>query len=220
MEEFKICVYGEKYDEEEEKAGNAKGANKRKTEEEAVSKAAYYDWSKLADDGKLKDLTVQELKSYLTANKLTVAGKKEVLITRILTHWMGLDNLYVTIYDDGDEDICLFRYIRRKVNTQIDHMDTKSSGNYDATTRVTSGNLDDAYNNTMTKVDAAKAKFDKLTQMRSELASEHYKVKESLEKLKGRVENFKCEDMVKVNNAEQLDHEHLLNKQKENEEFA
>ncbi|KAL7609250.1 ATP-dependent DNA helicase 2 subunit KU70 [Lactuca sativa] len=86
MEEFKICVYGENYDEEEEKAGNAKGAKKRKTEEAAVSKAAYYDWSKLADDGKLKDLTVQELKSYLTANKLTVAGKKEVLITRILTH--------------------------------------------------------------------------------------------------------------------------------------
>ncbi|CAH1415087.1 unnamed protein product [Lactuca virosa] len=83
MEEFKICVYGESYDEEEEKA---KGAKKRKTEEAAVSKAAYYDWSKLADDGKLKDLTVQELKSYLTANKLTVAGKKEVLITRILTH--------------------------------------------------------------------------------------------------------------------------------------
>ncbi|CAH1442659.1 unnamed protein product [Lactuca virosa] len=77
------------------------------------------------------------------------------------------------------------------VNTQIDHMDTKSSGNYDATTLVTSENLDDAYNNTMTKVDAAKTKFDKLTQMRSELASEHHKVKESLEKLKGRVENFK-----------------------------
>ncbi|XP_023764902.1 uncharacterized protein LOC111913433 [Lactuca sativa] len=79
------------------------------------------------------------------------------------------------------------------VNTRIDHRDTKSSGNYDFTTLVTSGNLNDAYNNTMTKVDAAKAKFDKLTQMRSELASEHHKVKESLEKLKGRVENFKPE---------------------------
>lgn len=85
MEEFKVSVYGENYDEEDEVAGHGKGVRKRKTEE-AVNKAAYYDWSKLADDGKLKDLTVQELKSYLTANKLTVAGKKEVLISRILTH--------------------------------------------------------------------------------------------------------------------------------------
>ena len=35
---------------------------------------------------------------------------------------------------------------------------------------------DDAYNNTTAKVDAAKAKFDTLTQMRSELASDRHKV--------------------------------------------
>ena len=34
----------------------------------------------------LKDLTVAELKYYLTANNLHVAGKKEALISRILTH--------------------------------------------------------------------------------------------------------------------------------------
>ncbi|KAL4570302.1 hypothetical protein LXL04_025954 [Taraxacum kok-saghyz] len=85
MEEFKVSVYGENYEEEEE-GDNVKGGKKRKNEEAAVSKAAYYDWSRLADDGKLKDLTVMELKSYLTANKLPVGGKKEALISRILTH--------------------------------------------------------------------------------------------------------------------------------------
>lgn len=34
----------------------------------------------------LKDLTVVELKYYLTAHNLPVAGKKEALISRILTH--------------------------------------------------------------------------------------------------------------------------------------
>ncbi|KAI7725815.1 hypothetical protein M8C21_031772 [Ambrosia artemisiifolia] len=85
LEEFKICVYGENYEEEDEKANNV-GKKRKQFTEEAINKGAYYDWGKLADDGKLKDLTVQELKYYLTANKLTVAGKKEVLINRILTH--------------------------------------------------------------------------------------------------------------------------------------
>lgn len=34
----------------------------------------------------LKDLTVTQLKYYLTANNLPLAGKKEALISRILTH--------------------------------------------------------------------------------------------------------------------------------------
>lgn len=34
----------------------------------------------------LKDLTVVELKYYLTAHSLPVTGKKEALISRILTH--------------------------------------------------------------------------------------------------------------------------------------
>lgn len=34
----------------------------------------------------LKDLTVVELKYYLTAHNLPLTGKKEALINRILTH--------------------------------------------------------------------------------------------------------------------------------------
>ena len=34
----------------------------------------------------LKDLTVVELKYYLTAHNLPVTGKKEALVSRILTH--------------------------------------------------------------------------------------------------------------------------------------
>ncbi|KAM0007337.1 hypothetical protein Hdeb2414_s0143g00811931 [Helianthus debilis subsp. tardiflorus] len=56
---------------------------------------------------------------------------------------------------------------------------------------------DDAYKNMVKKIDAAKAKFDNLTQMRSELASEHHKVKQSLEELKCRMDNYepKLRDM-------------------------
>ncbi|KAJ9549708.1 hypothetical protein OSB04_022251 [Centaurea solstitialis] len=104
LEEFKVSVYGENYDEESENAAQGKGnaaARKRKVaSEDALNKCAYYDWPKLADDGKvnlnsavcyvlnmaLKDLTVQELKYYVTAHKLLVTGKKEALISRILTH--------------------------------------------------------------------------------------------------------------------------------------
>lgn len=87
LEEFKISVYGENYDEEMENAAQGKANNaSKKRKSAAEEKCAYYDWGKLADDGKLKDLTVTDLKYYLTANNLTVAGKKEVLISRILTH--------------------------------------------------------------------------------------------------------------------------------------
>ncbi|KAL5538711.1 hypothetical protein UlMin_046194 [Ulmus minor] len=90
VEEFKASVYGENYDEESDLAGNAKASDaskKRKAAAEvAVKECANYDWADLADNGKLKDLTVAELKYYLTANNLPVAGKKEALISRILTH--------------------------------------------------------------------------------------------------------------------------------------
>ncbi|KVH88872.1 Ku70 [Cynara cardunculus var. scolymus] len=90
LEEFKVSVYGENYDEENENTaqGKANAASKKRkvASEDALVKCAYYDWPKLADDGKLKDLTVQELKYYVTAHKLPVAGKKEALISRILTH--------------------------------------------------------------------------------------------------------------------------------------
>ncbi|KAJ0795280.1 hypothetical protein HanPI659440_Chr04g0148641 [Helianthus annuus] len=56
---------------------------------------------------------------------------------------------------------------------------------------------DDAYMNMVKKIDAAKAKFDNLTQMRSELASESHKVKQSLEELKCRMDSYepKLRDM-------------------------
>ncbi|KAM5569893.1 ATP-dependent DNA helicase 2 subunit KU70 [Rosa sericea] len=89
IEEFKHSVYGENYDEESE-VGNAKASEttkKRKAAaENAVKEIAKHDWADLADNGKLKNLTVMDLKCYLTANNLPVAGKKEALISRILTH--------------------------------------------------------------------------------------------------------------------------------------
>nr|XP_023881819.1 ATP-dependent DNA helicase 2 subunit KU70 [Quercus suber]POE73848.1 atp-dependent dna helicase 2 subunit ku70 [Quercus suber] len=89
VEEFKLSVYGDNYD-EEELVGNGKASEtskKRKAiADNAVKESAKYDWDDLADNGKLKDLTVVELKYYLTAHNLPVAGKKEALISRILTH--------------------------------------------------------------------------------------------------------------------------------------
>ncbi|KAM0005258.1 hypothetical protein Hdeb2414_s0215g00836181 [Helianthus debilis subsp. tardiflorus] len=56
---------------------------------------------------------------------------------------------------------------------------------------------DDAYRNMVKKLDAAKAKVDNLTQMRSELASERHKVKQSLEELNCRMDSYepKLRDM-------------------------
>ncbi|KAF8732088.1 hypothetical protein HU200_016048 [Digitaria exilis] len=90
IDEFKASVYGENYDQEEAEAASAKAshgdaAKKRKAITDAASlKSAAYDWAELADNG--KDMTVVELKSYLTAHDLPVSGKKEALISRILTH--------------------------------------------------------------------------------------------------------------------------------------
>ncbi|KAA8527328.1 hypothetical protein F0562_034575 [Nyssa sinensis] len=90
LEEFKLSVYGENYDEGDDFHANGKlsdTSRKRKAiAENAVKESANYDWPDLADNGKLKDLTVVELKYYLTAHNLPVAGKKEALINRILTH--------------------------------------------------------------------------------------------------------------------------------------
>ncbi|EEF40803.1 ATP-dependent DNA helicase 2 subunit KU70 [Ricinus communis] len=89
IEEFKLSVYGDKYD-EENLLGNGKAnetSRKRKAAaENAKNESANYDWADLADNGKLKDLTVAELKLYLTAHNIPVAGKKEALISKILTH--------------------------------------------------------------------------------------------------------------------------------------
>lgn len=89
IEEFKIAVYGENHDQEEaaKKGSTTEASKKRKAiYQVALKESASYDWADLAENGKLKDLTVMELKNYLTAHGLPVTGKKEVLISRILTH--------------------------------------------------------------------------------------------------------------------------------------
>ncbi|BBM97060.1 ATP-dependent DNA helicase 2 subunit 1 [Marchantia polymorpha subsp. ruderalis] len=92
VKDFKNAAYGESYDEEmaDEAALKAKGSaasQKRKASAENASReATQYDWNELADSGKLKDLTVVELKYYLSAHNQPLSGKKEILINRILTH--------------------------------------------------------------------------------------------------------------------------------------
>ncbi|GMH09670.1 hypothetical protein Nepgr_011511 [Nepenthes gracilis] len=85
LEEFKLSVYGDNYDKEESRANEA--SRKRKAiSDNAIKEYANYNWQDLADNEKLKDLTVSELKYYLTAHNLPLSGKKEALISRILTH--------------------------------------------------------------------------------------------------------------------------------------
>lgn len=90
IDEFKNAVYGENHVEEEEaaKKGSVTEASKKRKAmyEVALKECAGYDWADLAENGKLKDLTVIELKNYLTAHCLPVTGNKHVLINRILTH--------------------------------------------------------------------------------------------------------------------------------------
>ncbi|GMP78251.1 hypothetical protein CsSME_00034260 [Camellia sinensis var. sinensis] len=90
LEEFKNTIFGENYDDGNEFETNGKvseASRKRKAiAENAANECASYDWSDLADNGKLKDLTVVELKYYLSAHNLPLAGKKEALINRILVH--------------------------------------------------------------------------------------------------------------------------------------
>ncbi|XP_045814076.1 ATP-dependent DNA helicase 2 subunit KU70 isoform X1 [Trifolium pratense] len=89
LEEFKTSVYGENYDEESEHGTGkpTEASKKRKAHTEyAMKECENYDWGELADTGKLKDLTVVELKYYLSGHNLPVSGKKEALVSRILTH--------------------------------------------------------------------------------------------------------------------------------------
>ncbi|CAN1813364.1 ATP-dependent DNA helicase 2 subunit KU70, partial [Linum perenne] len=87
IEEFRTSVYGEGYDEAKDVPGPSEAAKKRKIASEyAAQEYKNYNWDELADGGKLKDLTVVELKYYLAVHKLPLTGKKELLINRILTH--------------------------------------------------------------------------------------------------------------------------------------
>lgn len=58
IEEFKLSVYGENYDEESESVGNEKvseASKKRKAiAENAAKESANYDWADLADNGKVR----------------------------------------------------------------------------------------------------------------------------------------------------------------------
>eukprot|EP00249_Psilotum_nudum_P013508 c24370_g1_i1 orf=258-2180(-) len=89
---FKDAVYGEDHDLQEaeaalEKAKGSLTSQKRKAGEDAARRDyENYDWNELADTGKLKELTQTELRTYLVTHKLPIAGKKEAVIDRILTH--------------------------------------------------------------------------------------------------------------------------------------
>ncbi|KAL0322697.1 UNVERIFIED_CONTAM: ATP-dependent DNA helicase 2 subunit KU70 [Sesamum angustifolium] len=75
----------------------SEASKKRKAiAENATKEYANYDWLDLADNGKLKELTVVELKYYLTRHNLPVTGKKEALISRILTHMGNHEPFYLT----------------------------------------------------------------------------------------------------------------------------
>ncbi|NP_001304206.1 ATP-dependent DNA helicase 2 subunit KU70 [Vigna radiata] len=89
VEEFKTSIYGDNYDEQNEHGiGKPTEASKKRKAmlEFATTECKQYDWGELADTGKLKDLTVVELKYYLTAHNLPVSGKKEAIISRIFSH--------------------------------------------------------------------------------------------------------------------------------------
>ncbi|XP_012455672.1 ATP-dependent DNA helicase 2 subunit KU70 isoform X2 [Gossypium raimondii] len=85
-EAFKHSVYGDSYDEESDMGKEKMSEASRKRKAIAENAAKDYDWGNLADKGQLKNLTVGDLKVYLNAHNLPVSGKKEALISRILTH--------------------------------------------------------------------------------------------------------------------------------------
>ncbi|KAI4390151.1 hypothetical protein MLD38_002293 [Melastoma candidum] len=88
IDEFKLSVYGGNYMENASGQGKmTEASKKRKTlMDNAVRESAKYNWADLANRGKIRDLTVVDLKRYLTVHSLPVSGKKEDLILRILTH--------------------------------------------------------------------------------------------------------------------------------------
>ncbi|KAL6503621.1 ATP-dependent DNA helicase II subunit 1 [Orobanche gracilis] len=90
LEDFKLSVHGENMEQEDglmDSGKTSQATKKRKAiADNARKEYANYDWSDLADNGKLKELTVAELKYYLAVQNLPVTGKKEALISRILTH--------------------------------------------------------------------------------------------------------------------------------------
>eukprot|EP00850_Spirogloea_muscicola_P010017 SM000057S18447 [mRNA] locus=s57:676613:688225:- [translate_table: standard] len=87
VQAFKDAAYGENHDAEEAEKEYAKGASARKrqaTAEAAVEAARDFDWPELAEQGKLQELTAEQLKIFCRANHLPLTGAKAVLIDRIL----------------------------------------------------------------------------------------------------------------------------------------
>ncbi|KAL8139740.1 hypothetical protein V2J09_005761 [Rumex salicifolius] len=84
LEEFKQAVYGDTHEIETNAAPT--GQKRKAIANNACIELEKYDWNKLADSGKLNNLTVVQLKVYLTAHGLPLTGKKEALISRILGH--------------------------------------------------------------------------------------------------------------------------------------
>lgn len=60
LEEFKLSVYGENYEEEEAGKGKPREASKKRkaVSESAAQKCKEYDWTDLADNGKVKQLYI------------------------------------------------------------------------------------------------------------------------------------------------------------------
>jgi hypothetical protein len=61
-------------------------SNKRVKQEFSDADYTKFDWAKEIASGRIKKLTIPELKIYLKKHKLTVGGKKEDLVQRIIDH--------------------------------------------------------------------------------------------------------------------------------------
>ncbi|XP_076913904.1 uncharacterized protein LOC143572715 isoform X1 [Bidens hawaiensis] len=100
-----------------------------------------------------------------------------------------------TSYGKTEEVLCT--KLKEQQDWLNNNMSNSKSGQH-SLVRVTCESEDDAYKNMVTKIDAAKAKLDNLTQMRSEFASARHKVKQSLVDLKCRMDSYepKLRDMT------------------------
>eukprot|EP01025_Chloroclados_australasicus_P005593 TRINITY_DN11721_c0_g1_i2.p1 TRINITY_DN11721_c0_g1~~TRINITY_DN11721_c0_g1_i2.p1 ORF type:complete len:646 (+),score=98.52 TRINITY_DN11721_c0_g1_i2:146-2083(+) len=80
IESYKTMIYGESYEVQQQQYGKKRKAN--------TSSCTYhaFEWEKLATDGKLNKLTVNDLTLYTSQHKLSSAGRKADIIKRIEEH--------------------------------------------------------------------------------------------------------------------------------------
>ncbi|KAG5235386.1 Ku [Salix suchowensis] len=87
VEEFKLSVYGDNYDEESD-MGNGKASDaskKRKTAtENAVKESANYNWPDLADNGQKEDLTMEVKPIKILDWDVMILRNKRVTLVRVL----------------------------------------------------------------------------------------------------------------------------------------